>query len=1288
MTLQSLRQVERKFSAQELELGRVRKELRLLRERISSVAGASSPSTAFSAPSLSGTLVAGQGLTGGGTLPGTVTFNVGAGDGIDVSADAVAVDVTDIIDTSYGLTEDSNNIRVNLASPSGLEFSGGALQVADSIAGAGIAISSKVLEVDLASDSGMTFDTLKLTLGTPTTLSVSTTNLVSTTTHSHDVTTSSNPGAAATILQSDASGHLQLVRLGAGVTPSYPLHAASAAGAQMRLDYGGGNYMDFIIDASGIGGLWPTGDEIRIYYDSDDYIRMIVNSDGSLDLAPESSGSLTPALGIYYDGANYAELEIESDGDLIIRPTGDLIMDPDGTQVLSPSDVAYQSDTYVSQTTGWRITGIGEGDFRYIYADELHAKAFIADLEVALAGGQIICKSVSILSSDFTLPSSGNTDTFTVDDLPSATGMQVFEAGDWIGFRQFSRAGGSLTIAWAWGTVSNPSDNLDGTQDWDFTRDATTPGSASGTISADSIVLDFGTSGYGYYEVNAIDGLYGLNSPYAQTVKWTTHPYTGRVVRTRMGNLRGITSTADEFGLFAGEGVTTTDQYIIISDQSAELHNLELNLYSGSDLRIHMDPTATGANALMWAGPSSSGKQFQVNGNGEVWVSTLAIAPDLGALLFSSASGCMILRGDQVSTDGTDWWLEGTRGERCTIAGAVHLESGRWTGTKGIFVEETTTSLIDNPSFEVNITDFWTRSGYCTTSRVAGGIYGSYCLKMVKTSAGGGSSAYVATASGTGSIDIDPSTDYAFSAYCKSDADGSVYMTIRWCDSGGSQISDDTVSVAENGQWQRITGVFTSPATAQYVEILLVIQGAASVNSEAYWDAIQVEEKSYVTSYADGSLGEDYSWSGTAHNSTSTRTATTISLDDYVELVNGDNTVSIRAVVQAQYDSTDVWNGDTAAWLWDWSVGAATDRISFQYLFASDVFRVTITNSSSSETMDSSAVTFSKGDWLDLVVTFDLGNGDAWIYLDGVQIGEKTNFTNDNSFAATDWSIGEPGFASGYYGQWLFGEYSVFKSTLSEEEVAGIYALQRPLIDTGALEPGTLTILDGRFRVMSSVTGNRIEITPEEIAGYDDSDVKQFYLQASDGKAYAGGGAVIIDATSGIEITPTGSYANARGYTFSDGSGLFGKSGVAFDTVKLLSEATTGYDSGLLVHAEGPSGYGAEVNIRANSVSANYCLLQLISDPDQNSGDPFANFEGDYLALLSTADLRVGGGLYVGATNVDPDTDDVWCDGEISTDGGTTRWDLGGYSAGAPTADGYVTLYINGSTYEVLVNAV
>jgi hypothetical protein len=52
-----------------------------------------------------------------------------------------------------------------------------------------------------------------LAMGTPSTLTVATTNSASGTTHSHAITTSSNPGAAASILASTSGGALTLVRL-------------------------------------------------------------------------------------------------------------------------------------------------------------------------------------------------------------------------------------------------------------------------------------------------------------------------------------------------------------------------------------------------------------------------------------------------------------------------------------------------------------------------------------------------------------------------------------------------------------------------------------------------------------------------------------------------------------------------------------------------------------------------------------------------------------------------------------------------------------------------------------------------------------------------------------------------------------------------------------------------------------------------------------------------------------------------------------------------------------------
>jgi hypothetical protein len=257
-------------------------------------------------------------------------------------------------------------------------------------------------------------------------------------------------------------------------------------------------------------------------------------------------------------------------------------------------DLNLRSNDYASQTTGWRITDDGQADFRYLFTDELSAKSFIADLEQALAGGQIIAKSVAMLSRDFTAPAAGGAATLYVRDLPSAADMAVFQSGDIVRLRQFTRASGSLTIADCWGVVTGYSNLAAGEQSWTFTRSSGGNAGAMATstvVAADSIALDYGVSGNGFYEINAIDGAYGANSPYAQIVTWATHPHTGRSVRARWGNLAGV-SIAD-YGLIMGTDVsaaTSTSFDFRASDGSLRIGELATNkpnlYFDGTDLHL------------------------------------------------------------------------------------------------------------------------------------------------------------------------------------------------------------------------------------------------------------------------------------------------------------------------------------------------------------------------------------------------------------------------------------------------------------------------------------------------------------------------------------------------------------------------------------------------------------------------------------------------------------------------------------------------------------------------------
>lgn len=243
---------------------------------------------------------------------------------------------------------------------------------------------------------------------------------------------SDNPGAAIRLLRSTAEGGLTINTLTAASKVSTPL-----------IDHSGG-YVG-VFTASPAYPLDVTGDT-RITGDH------LVTETATID-----GGVITPSI----DTAT---------GNLSLSASNNIMVQPDGSQMRMANNVLMQTDNYVSQLAGWRHTYYGELDTRYIYADQLKIKLFIADLEQALAGSQVISKSVTTIAQDFIAPYPGATLPLYVDDLPSAEGMQVFESGDIIRLRKYSRADGSLAVSDCWGTVSSYSDQADKVQRWSFTR--------------------------------------------------------------------------------------------------------------------------------------------------------------------------------------------------------------------------------------------------------------------------------------------------------------------------------------------------------------------------------------------------------------------------------------------------------------------------------------------------------------------------------------------------------------------------------------------------------------------------------------------------------------------------------------------------------------------------------------------------------------------------------------------------------------------------------------------------
>jgi hypothetical protein len=108
------------------------------------------------------------------------------------------------------------------------------VDLASANSGLGFDVSSK-LRIELATHSGLTFSTNRLTLGTPGTLTVATVNGVSTDTHVHQVSSTSNPGTSQSLLSTanDGFGTLQLK-----VLASNDLFVSGFTGSGYRFDMG------------------------------------------------------------------------------------------------------------------------------------------------------------------------------------------------------------------------------------------------------------------------------------------------------------------------------------------------------------------------------------------------------------------------------------------------------------------------------------------------------------------------------------------------------------------------------------------------------------------------------------------------------------------------------------------------------------------------------------------------------------------------------------------------------------------------------------------------------------------------------------------------------------------------------------------------------------------------------------------------------------------------------------------------------------------------------------------
>ena len=179
-----------------------------------------------------------------------------------------------------------------------------------------------------------------------------------------------------------------------------------------------------------------------------------------------------------------------------------------------------------------------------------------------------------------------------------------------------------------------------------------------------------------------------------------------------------------------------------------------------------------------------------------------------------------------------------------------------------------TTNLITNPSFETNTTG-WTVTGATIAQSADFAVNGTQSGLVNPDNAAAGEGVYFDPGQYPGSRPL------AFSASIRMAAGaGNARLEIRRTPyTIASDILGNSVNATDNTQFTRLS-IAIPPGripdnTNQAIRLYIVTQTNHNINF--YIDSVQAETQPFVSPYADGAVGLDHFWLGTAHASESQR---------------------------------------------------------------------------------------------------------------------------------------------------------------------------------------------------------------------------------------------------------------------------------------------------------------------------------------------------------------------------------------------------------------------------------
>ena len=194
------------------------------------------------------------------------------------------------------------------------------------------------------------------------------------------------------------------------------------------------------------------------------------------------------------------------------------------------------------------------------------------------------------------------------------------------------------------------------------------------------------------------------------------------------------------------------------------------------------------------------------------------------------------------------------------------------------YVLSNSTNLITNPSLEVNSTD-WVSGGNSAIGRsTAQAFVGTASLAIANSAVGLMAAAAGPSVGGAGARPVTAGKTYRFGVQLRGNAVFSAYIGLRFYDASNTQVGADVLSTASSVSttaWQlrAVTGVAPAGAT----KVQPIIWGTTSTGGTLLYADAAILAEGTDAAYFDGDTPSTtdygYAWTGTAGNSTATRTA-------------------------------------------------------------------------------------------------------------------------------------------------------------------------------------------------------------------------------------------------------------------------------------------------------------------------------------------------------------------------------------------------------------------------------